>query len=251
MDTILEVRNLSKIFYKDNALFTAVDDISFHLKRGEILGIVGESGCGKSTLMKMIVKLLTPDKGKLFLKGTDITTFKGRKVLPIYKDLQMIFQFPFDSFDPRKTLGYSIIEGMINQGMSKKEALSKAVLLLNLCKLEPAYMDRFPHQVSSGQCQRAAIARSIALEPEILICDEATSALDVVTQKQILGLLKHLQHEKNMSYLFICHDLTLVQHFCDRIIVMNRGKLIEEGTPEDVLNFPKENYTKMLMKTSF
>ncbi len=251
MDTILEVKNLSKIFYEGNTLFTAVDEISFHLKKGEILGIVGESGCGKSTLMKMIVKLLTPDKGKIYLKGTDITNLKGKKVRPIYKDLQMIFQFPLDSFNPRKTLGYSITEGMINQGMSKKEALSKAVLLLDLCKLNPTYMDLFPHQVSSGQCQRAAIARAIALNPEILICDEVTSALDVVTQKQILRLLKYLQQEKNMSYLFICHDITLVRHFCDRIIVIERGKLIEEGSPEDILNYPKENYTKILMETSF
>lgn len=251
MDTVLEVKNLRRTFYKGKTLLTAVDGVSFQLKKGEILGIVGESGCGKSTTVKMITKLLRPEGGEIFLKGKDITNIWGRKTKEIYKEVQMIFQLPLESFNPRKTLGSSIMEGMINNGMPKKEAVSKATELLGLCGLEGEYMNRFPHQVSGGQCQRAAIARAIALEPEILICDEATSALDVTVQRQVLDLLKCLQREKGMSYLFICHDLALVQQFCDRVIVMKDGRIVEEGTPDEVIKHPKEEYTKILIESVF
>lgn len=251
MSVILEVKNLTKTFRKGKTLFTAVDGISFQLEKGEILGIVGESGCGKSTTIKMITKLLQPEKGEIFLKGKAITNIKKREVRDIYRTIQMIFQDPLMSFNPRKTLGSSVMEGMINNGVLKKEAALKAVQLLDVCGLGQEYMKRFPHQVSGGQCQRAAIARGIALEPEILICDEVTSALDVTVQKQIIDLLKRLQSEKGMSYLFICHDLALVQEFCDRVIVMNKGKIVEKGTPDEIIKYPREAYTKILIESAF
>ena len=242
MDTILEVNNLSKQFYKNKKLFTAVNGISFTLQRGECLGIVGESGCGKSTTVKMLTHLL--------LNGTDIQKLRGKSLKEFYTEIQMVFQVPQDSFDPRKKLGDSIMESMRNHGIGKKEAQNRLEQLLQQVELPTEIADRYPNQVSGGQCQRAAIARALAVNPKILICDEATSALDVTVQAQIIELLKRLQQEMDLSILLISHDLALVQHLCDRVIVMYQGNIVEQGTPDRVINAPENDYTKMLIEAA-
>ena len=251
MNSILKVRNLTKSFCNGTSVVKAVDGMSFVLKKGEILGIVGESGCGKSTLAKLITRLIDCDEGEIILNAKNITALKGTQLNEVYKEIQMVFQSPAESFNPRKTLGSSIIESLINNGMKRKEAWAKGEKLLTLCGLNPTYMKRYPHQVSGGECQRAAIARALAINPSVLICDEATSALDVTVQGQIIQLLKKLSKEFEMSYLFICHDLALVQQFCDHVIVMNNGKLVEQGTPDEVIKNPKKEYTKILVNSVF
>lgn len=250
MDTILEVKNLSKQFYKNKKLFTAVNGISFTLQRGECLGIVGESGCGKSTTVKMLTHLLKPDGGDIFMNGTDIQKLRGTFLKEFYTEVQMVFQVPQDSFDPRKKLGVSIMESMRNHGASKKEAQNQLEQLLQQVELPIEIADRYPNQVSGGQCQRAAIARALAVHPKILICDEATSALDVTVQMQIIELLKRLQKKMDLSILLISHDLALVQHLCDRVMVMYQGNIVEQGTPERVINVPENGYTKMLIEAA-
>lgn len=250
MDTILEVNNLSKQFYKNKKLFTAVNGISFTLQRGECLGIVGESGCGKSTTVKMLTHLLKPDGGDIFLNETDIQKLRGKSLKEFYTEIQMVFQVPQDSFDPRKKIGDSIMESMRNHGIGKKEAQNHLEQLLQQVELPTEIADRYPNQVSGGQCQRAAIARALAVNPKILICDEATSALDVTVQMQIIELLKRLQKERDLSILLISHDLALVQHLCDRVIVMYQGNIVEQGRTERVINAPENGYTKMLIEAA-
>lgn len=226
---------------------TAVDDVSFELRQGECLGIVGESGSGKSTIVKMITHLQSITEGNVILKGKDITHVKGKELREVYKDIQMVFQMPMESFDPRCTLGDGIGESLRNMGLSRKETRERVEKLLERCGLDKEYADRYPHQVSGGQCQRAAIARALAVEPSVLICDEATSALDVTVQKQILKLLMELKQKENFSFLLICHDLALVQAFCDRVLVLYHGETVESGTPDEIINHPKMDYTKKLI----
>ena len=233
MEPILKVNDLKKVFHQRGERdVPAVENISFSLQPGEILGIVGESGSGKSTVAKLITRLVDPTEGEIILDGQDITHLKGT----------------VGSFDPRRTLGDGIGESLRNKGMSKVERRKKAAELLEQCGLDASYADRYPHQVSGGQCQRAAIARALAVDPKVLICDEATSALDVTVQKRIIELLRRLKEEKNLSYLFICHNLALVQEFCDRVLVMKDGRIVEEGTPDDVICNPQDEYTKMLVE---
>lgn len=251
MDIVLEVKNLKKSFRTGTSHVQAVDGISFKLKKGEIVGIVGESGCGKSTVAKMITRLIACDDGEIILHARNITALRGSQLIDVYKEIQMVFQTPTESFNPRKTLGSSIIESLINNGLKRKEAWARGETLLELCGLNATYMKKYPHQVSGGECQRAAIARAIAINPSILICDEATSALDVTVQGQIMELLMTLRKKLDIAYLFICHDLALVQQFCDRVIVMNNGKIIEQGTPDEVIKNPKMEYTKNLVHSVF
>lgn len=250
MHTILDVKDLTKNFYKNKQLFTAVNHISFQLRQGECLGLVGESGCGKSTTVKMLTHLLKPDSGEILLEGTEIQHLKGKALKKLYTEIQMVFQIPQDSFDPRRTLGDSIMESMRNHNVSRKEAQNRLGQLLQQVELLPELADRYPNQVSGGQCQRAAIARALAVNPKILICDEATSALDVTVQAQIIELLKRLQQEMDLSILLISHDLALVQHLCDRVIVMYQGNIVEQGTPDRVINAPENDYTKMLIEAA-
>ncbi len=252
MENILQVKGLKKVFHQHGKRdVAAVEDISFSLREGEILGIVGESGSGKSTVAKLITRLEDTTDGQIVLDGQDITHLKGAALKEIYGKIQMVFQNPVGSFDPRKTLGYGIGESLKNKGVPKAEIRAKVAELLEQCGLEASYMDRYPHQVSGGQCQRAAIARALAVEPKVIICDEATSALDVTVQKRVIDLLKNLQENKNLSYVFICHNLALVQQFCDRVIVMKDGRVVEEGLPDEVIQNPKEEYTKMLVESVF
>ena len=250
MHTILDVKDLTKNFYKNKQLFTAVNHISFQLRQGECLGLVGESGCGKSTTVKMLTHLLKPDSGEILLEGTEIQHLKGKALKKLYTEIQMVFQIPQDSFDPRRTLGDSIMESMRNHNVSRKEAQNRLGQLLQQVELPPELADRYPNQVSGGQCQRAAMARALAVNPKTLICDEATSALDVTVQAQIIELLERLQQEMDLSILLISHDLALVQHLCDRVIVMYQGNIVEQGTPDRVINAPENDYTKMLIEAA-
>ena len=250
MENILEVSDLKKTFYKGRQANTAVDGVSFYVKRGSCVGLVGESGSGKSTIARLVTRLIEPDSGKIRLQNMDVMGLKGREQKRLYQKVQMVFQSPQDSFDPRRRLGDSIMEGMRMQGVSRAQAKERTKELLAMVELDESFASRFPHEVSGGQCQRAAIARAIATNPELLICDEATSALDVTVQSQIIDLLGRLREEMDLSILMICHDLALVQHFCDYVLVMYHGKIVEHGTPEDVIRYPKEEYTKELVEAA-
>ena len=250
MEPILRVQNLTKTFTRSGqSNLTAVNGISFDLLPGECLGIIGESGSGKTTAVNLITRLLDATEGKIFLDGEDITLKTGKSLRMIYRKMQMVFQTPTDSFDPRRTLGDGIGESLRNCGMTRHDADAQAARLLERCGLPAAFAGRYPHEVSGGQCQRAAIARALAVKPKVLICDEATSALDVTVQKEILELLHTLRSEQGtkLSILFICHDISLVQQFCDRVLVMYRGEIVEEGTPDEVIRNPKNDYTKRLI----
>lgn len=251
METILETKELTKRFFsKGKPSVAPVDRVSFRLEKGETLGIVGESGSGKSTLAKLITRLIDPTSGSILLNGQDIAQAKGPALRRAYRQMQMVFQSPRASFDPRKTIGYGIEESLSNQKVPPKERTRQVVSLLEQCGLPGEWKDRYPHEISGGQCQRAAIARALAVEPSILICDEATSALDMTVQKQIMELLARLRREKDLSLLFICHDLALVQSFCHRILVMQQGKVVEEGIPEKVILSPSCAYTRQLVEAS-
>lgn len=248
MDSVLRVEHLTKIFRRKGLPdVVAVKDVSFEMMPGECLGIIGESGSGKSTLAHMITRLTDVTEGSIFLEGIEITHLKGEALRRIYRKIQMVFQTPVESFDPRRTLGSGIAESMINAGMKKEEILRHTGELLQRCGMPEGFAVKYPHQVSGGQCQRAAIARAIAIEPAVLICDEATSALDVTIQKEIIELLQSLRQESNMSYLFISHDIALVRQFCDRVLVMYKGQIVEEGIPEQIIRNPKNEYTKHLI----
>lgn len=248
MEPILKVEALTKTFSGQREI-AAVNGISFELFPGECLAIIGESGSGKTTAVNMISRLTDVTAGSIFLEGQEITHRKGKQLREVYRQMQMVFQTPTDSFDPRRTLGDGIGESLRNAGLTRKETQKRVEALLEKCGLPGEFANRYPHQVSGGQCQRAAIARALAIEPKLLICDEATSALDVTVQKEIVSLLNELrkQRGKNLSILFICHDISLVQQFCDRVLVMYRGEIVEEGTPDAVIRAPKNDYTKRLI----
>ena len=252
MSVLLEAEHLTKIFLqKGKEPFQAVSDVSFTLASGETLGIVGESGSGKSTLAKMLTRLSDINSGTLKFEGKNITKLKPKELKHIYGKIQMVFQNPTGSFDPRKTLEDGIGESLRNRGMKKAEIEKRVGELLEQCGLDRAFAKLYPHEVSGGQCQRAAIARALAVQPQILICDEATSALDVTIQKQIMELLVELKEKHGLSFIFICHNLALVQMFCDKVLVLSEGKVVESGTPDDIINHPKDPYTRMLVEAVF
>ncbi len=240
---ILNVNHLNKSFGNKKIL----DDVSFSLNAGKCLGIVGRSGCGKSTTVKIIARLLEADSGQIIFDGEDITHKKNLK--ETYKKMQMIFQMPEDSFDPRQTLGRSIGEPMRNHKFENIDEKIKNLLIE--VGLTAEYKNRYPHEVSGGQCQRAAIARAISLSPKLLICDEATSALDVTIQSQIIKLIRKLCIEKNIACLFITHDLALLPQIADEVMVMHSGKIVERGTPDDIINNPKSEFTQELISANF
>jgi oligopeptide transport system ATP-binding protein len=245
---VLETINLTKSFHHgSDRSFKAVDDVSFCLYPGESLGIVGESGSGKSTVARLITRLVKPTSGDVLIDGQNLNRMSPGELREVYGRIQMVFQDPVSSFDPRKTLGSGIGESLRNRGFKKQEIEERTAALLEQCGLPPSYAARYPHEVSGGECQRAAIARALAIEPEILICDEATSALDVTVQQQILELLMQLKQTRSLSFLFICHNLALVQLFCDRVLVMYDGKIVETGTPDEIINEPGEEYTRNLV----
>lgn len=248
---VLEIERLTKEFSKNGKKFKAVDDVSFTIDAGECCGLVGESGSGKSTVARMVTRLLQPTSGTVRLLGEDITHSKGRQLREAYRKMAMVFQMPMDSFNPRRKLGSSIREVMTNAGMDRADAQKRTLELLDLVELKRGYADCFPHQVSGGECQRAALARALAGNPKLLICDEATSALDVSVQAQIVALLKRFQQEFGLSCLLICHDLALVKNICDTVVVMRNGRLVETGTAQEVIGNPKQEYTKLLLASVF
>ena len=246
---MLEVNNLSKNFARTGreTEFAAVDGISFTLDAGECLGLIGESGCGKSTTARLITGLVQADAGSVLLEGEEILGRKGRRQREVYRKIQMVFQTPQDSFDPMQTLETGILEAFRNQGMSRKEACLHLPELLKKVELSSETAMRYPRETSGGECQRAAIARALAVQPSLLICDEATSALDVTVAGQIMTLLKDLRRESGLSVLFISHSLELIQSFCDEMLVMNRGSIVESGTPDAVIADPQSDCAKRLV----
>lgn len=252
MEPVLKVEDLTKVFSRSGQQdFTAVDHISFELMPGECLGIIGESGSGKTTVVNMVTRLLDATQGRIVLDGEDITHSKGAQLRKAYQKMQMVFQTPTDSFDPRCTLGDGIGESLRNHGMSAGETQKRVEQLLQMCGLPTEFASRYPHQVSGGQCQRAAIARALAIQPKLLICDEATSSLDVTVQKEVLALLRELRGRQgtDLSILFICHDIALVQEFCDRVLVLYHGDIVEQGIPDHVIRYPQNDYTKRLINS--
>lgn len=243
MDTFLEARHLSRRFMKEGHTVSAVEDVSFSLFRGECLGVAGASGSGKSTLARMACGLLPPSEGKLLLEGSPVS-FKERKKL--YQKMQMVFQLPQESFDSRMTLGQSVMENLHSR-QGKKGNREEMERLFMDCGLPVEMADKYPHEVSGGECQRAAIARALASRPECLVCDEAVSALDMEVQKGILDLLMKLKTEKGLTLLFISHDLAVISYLSDRVIIMEQGKIVEQGKTESVIRHPQHPYTKKLL----
>ena len=250
MEPVLKVENLTKVYTrKGHPDVTAVDHIGFELYPGECLGLIGESGSGKTTVVNMITRLMDATEGSVVLDGQDVTKAEGRKLRKVFAKMQMVFQTPAESFDPRRTLGDGIGESLRNNGWSRKKTKEEVARLLEVCGLSADFAARYPHQVSGGQCQRAAIARALAIKPKLLICDEATSSLDVTIQQEIIELLNDLRWEKgtDLSILFICHDIALVQQFCNRVLVLYKGKIVEQGIPDEVIRHPQDPYTKRLI----
>lgn len=251
LEDLLIIKGISKVYKKDNKEYKVLEDINFKIKKGEMIGIVGESGSGKSTLARQIIRLEKPTSGQVLLNNKDITNIKGKELKNIYKDMQMVFQDPIGSFDPRLTIGKSIDELLKNNKVPKNIRKEKIIELLKLVGLDKQYIDKYPRELSGGQCQRAAIAKAISCEPKILICDEVTSALDVSIQGQVISLLKELKEKKNMTYIFICHDLALVELLCDKVIVLNKGNIVESGDAKEIINNPIHPYTKLLVNSIF
>ncbi|MGH2586040.1 MAG: ABC transporter ATP-binding protein [Dehalococcoidia bacterium] len=248
---LLEVRHLKKYFSIGGGLLRrsmslkAVDDVSFTVQPGETLGLVGESGCGKSTLAQTLIRLYEPTAGEVIFQGQDISTARGRRLQATRRDMQMIFQDPYSSLDPRMTVGGIIGEPLRNFRVpNAKEQVRE---LLRVVGLNPYFINRYPHEFSGGQRQRIGVARAIALRPKLVICDEPVSALDVSIQAQVLNLLRDLQNDLDLSYLFIAHNLAVVAHVSDRIGVMYLGKLIELGPTEAITTDPRHPYTKALL----
>ena len=247
-EPVLRVNGLTKRFErKGREDFVAVDNVSFSVMPGECMGLVGGSGSGKSTIARLVTRLLEPTEGTIEVKGRDVAHLRGAELRALAQDVQMVFQNPMQSFDPRKTFGHAIAEGMRNFGASKAEARARAVDLLDRCGLPCDFVDRYPREASGGQCQRAAIARALALDPALVILDEATSALDVTVQAQIVELLRSIRTTGETAYLFICHDIALAQSFCDRMLIMQAGRIIEEGDAFEVTTRPDHAYTQQLL----
>jgi ABC-type glutathione transport system ATPase component len=242
---VLEAVKITKRYSRKNLVTEAVTDISFRLYKGEILGIVGESGCGKSTLLRQLACLEKPTSGRILMNGEDIT---NKRPIDICRKLQMIFQNPVASFDPRMKLYDSICEAVQNMSSIRgKEASKRTDDLIRMVGLTPSIAERYPSDISGGQCQRLAIARSIAAGPSALLCDEVTSALDVSAQAQIANLLSELRKNLGLSIIFVSHDLALVSVLCDRIIVMQNGIAVEEGGAKEILSNPENEYTRLLI----
>ncbi|HJS96381.1 MAG TPA: dipeptide ABC transporter ATP-binding protein [Solirubrobacteraceae bacterium] len=254
---LLEVRNLVKhfpitrgiIFQKQIGAVKAVDDISFDVKRGETLGIVGETGCGKSTTAKLLVRLLDPTSGTILFEGQDVAAGGKDELKGLHRQMQMVFQDPYSSLNPRKTVGSIIGEPFAIHGLLKGsgERRKRVQELMDRVGLNPEHYNRFPHEFSGGQRQRIGVARAIALEPKLLVADEPVSALDVSIQAQVLNLLRNLQREMGLTLIFIAHDLSVVRHMCDRVAVMYLGKVVEVAPSDELYSFPRHPYTGALL----
>lgn len=252
---LLEVRNLQVgfpvrgMFGGTKRYVMAVNSVSFNVYPGETLGLVGESGCGKTTLVRTLLRLIEPMGGQVLFNKKDITSLGGRQLLALRRDMQIVFQNPYSSLDPRMKIGDAVIEPLLihSVGKSQRQRREKVAELLEDVGLPRDWMNRYPHELSGGQRQRVSIARALALNPQFIICDESVSALDVSVQAQVLNLLKNLQGKYGLTYIFISHDLSVVKFISDRILVMNRGQIVEEGSAESIYREPKEEYTRQLI----
>jgi peptide/nickel transport system ATP-binding protein len=256
-NTFVKVENLVvqfpgkiNLLGKPKTFFTAVNNVSFEIFKGETLGLVGESGCGKTTLGRTLLRLIEPASGKIIYKDSDTTQLSKEQIKDLRKDVQLIFQDPYSSLNPRLTIGDAIAEPMKITGIEKnnRERKKKVGALLEQVSLSPNMMNRHPHEFSGGQRQRIVIARALSMNPGFIVCDESVSALDVSVQAQVLNLLNELKRELGLTMLFISHDLSVVRYMCDRIMVMNKGKIIETGPAEDVYYRPQNQYTKQLIE---
>ena len=250
VEPLVRVEGVSKQFPADGRAWVhAVMKVSLHIDHGETLAVVGESGCGKSTLANLIIRLHDPDEGRVLLKGLDITALSPRKIRPHRKTMQIIFQDPFASLDPRVRVGKAVAEPLRVHGIATGEAAEERVgNLFELVGLEQSMLKNFPHQFSGGQRQRVCIARALALNPELVIADEAVSALDVSVQAQVMNLMLELQQELGLSYLFISHDLAVVERIAHRVAVMYLGQVVELGSREQVFTNPRHSYTAKLLE---
>ncbi len=248
-DILLEVKNLKKYFKTPKGMLHAVDDVSFTIERGKTLGIVGESGCGKSTTGRCIMRLIEPTSGQVIFDGVDLASLSGRQMRKARKDIQIIFQDPFSSLDPRQTVLQAIAEPIIQNKLIKgAAAIEKRVLeLMETVGLAERLINSYPHELDGGRRQRIGIARALSVEPKLIICDEPVSALDVSIQAQILNLLEDLQEKLGLTYIFITHDLSVVNHFSDDIAVMYLGKMVEKAPAEELFAHPTHPYTKALL----
>ncbi|SOE52288.1 ABC transporter ATP-binding protein [Orrella dioscoreae] len=251
-DIVLDVAGLNKTYGGGGLLrrapsVAAAQDVSFTLRRGEVLGIVGESGSGKSTVARCVLRLIDPSSGRVRLQRDDIATLSRTQLTPLRKRIQIVFQDPYRSLNPRRRVGDSIIEGLLNYGTPRQQALKEAARALALVGLPADAIDRYPHQFSGGQRQRICIARALVMEPDVLVADEAVSALDVSVQAQVLALLEEVRQRVGIGVLFITHDLRVAAQICDTIIVMQKGRVVEAGPAEQVLARPAEAYTRGLI----
>ncbi len=248
---VLETRGLTKV-YAERRWFgrrrevRAAEAVTLTVRRGQTLGIVGESGSGKSTVARCIVRLVDPTAGEIFVHGQEIARASRRGLRPLRRRVQIVFQDPYRSLNPRRTVGEAILEGPLNYGVPRAEALERARRLMELVRMDPASLDRYPHQFSGGQRQRISIARALALEPELLVADEPVSALDVSVQAQVLALLEEIRARLDLAMLFITHDLRVAAQVCDTVAVMQQGRVVEYGPAEEVFRHPKHPYTRAL-----
>src|ERR1700712_1701668 len=255
-DELLVVEDLQKyfpvtrgiIFQREVASGKAVDGVSFAIREGETLGVVGESGCGKSTMARCIMKLLEPTGGKITFRGHDITRLSRAEMRPFRREMMMIFQDPYASLNPRKRVGFIVAEALQVHKLGTDAEIKRRVQeLLEVVGLNPEHYNRFPHEFSGGQRQRIGIARALAVNPKLIICDEPTSALDVSVQAQILNLLKDLQSNLKLAYLFITHNISVVEYIADEVAVMYLGRIVEQGSVDEVLDNPRHPYTQALL----
>ena len=248
-DTLLEVKNLKKYFKTKRGMLHAVDGVSFSIERGKTLGIVGESGCGKSTTGRAILRLIEPTSGEVLFEGKDITKCSANEMRALRKDMQIIFQDPFSSLDPRYTVNQLIREPIVlNKILTDKEEIDNRVLeLMSTVGLAERLFNSYPHELDGGRRQRIGIARALAMNPKFIICDEPVSALDVSIQAQILNLLKNLQEQLGLTYIFITHDLSVVYYFADDIAVMYLGQMVEKASADALFEHPRHPYTQALL----
>lgn len=247
---LLKAEHLKKYFKSPHGTVKAVDDVSLEIYEGETLALVGESGCGKSTLGRVILNLITPTSGTVTFDGTDITALHGKALRNMRAQMQLVFQDPFSSLDPRFTVGQIIAEPLQNMGLSKQDQQKRVLELMDRVSLQPEHYNRYPHQFSGGQRQRIGIARALAPNPRLIVCDEPVSALDVSIQAQILNLLKKLQNQSNLTYLFISHDLAVVRYISDRVCVMFLGQICELCSTVEAYEKPLHPYTRMLIDSA-
>ncbi|MDD3396450.1 MAG: dipeptide/oligopeptide/nickel ABC transporter ATP-binding protein [Acidaminococcaceae bacterium] len=246
-DYMMQVENLDKYFLaKNGSPFAALSKVSFGLKRGECLGIVGESGCGKSTLAQIVCGLLRPTSGQLYWEGQVISEKERRP----YPQIQLVFQSPLTSFDTRQTMGNSVSEGLRYRHRSPSQIEEQIDRLMEQCGLARELLERYPYEISGGQCQRLALVRALTMQPELLICDEITSSLDVRVQKQLMEFLLELQESQGLSFIFISHDLALVQQFCNQLLIMQHGAIVEAGATQQIIAKPQTEYTRALIEAT-